>query len=264
MNIWYIAAIIFGAITAFCTYYGSVVDGKKNANQQATRIESALQSLGGEIQKIRISNNNTTDQAAEVDAIDERYRSLAKDFFKSIAVRRAKVEVKTAQQRVDEIQKTQKVEAYFMKVKQEAEKLATAYNQSAGTLFLKINSSPVPENFFKPPQDHPAHLLLSFQNKKYWAVRIVSYPDQTLAIQFVRLLDPTKSGEYAKMQLTNDSINLVILENDFWISLNSSISTQIKSDVLADTPIDRQSLEKLYEVAASFIRRIIELELVNK
>ena len=108
MNAGYIAAIFFGAITAFCTYYGSVVDGKKNADQQATRIESALQSLGGEIQELRITGNNTADQNTEVDAIDERYRSLAEDFLKSIPVRRAEAEVKTAQKREEEIKKTQK------------------------------------------------------------------------------------------------------------------------------------------------------------
>lgn len=264
MNAWYIAAIIFGAITAICTYYGSIVENKKNTDQQSTRIETALQSLGGEIQELRITGSSAADQSREVDAIDERYRSLAKDFFKSIPVRRAEEEVRTAQQQVDEIQKTQKVEAYFMEIQREAEKLAAAYNQSAGATVLELSSSPVPENFFRPSQEHPAHLLLAFRDRKYWAVRITSYPNQTLAIQFIRLLDSNMSGDFQQMELTNDSINLVILEKDFGLSLNSSISESVKSGVVADTPTVNQPLEKFSEVAANLTRRIIEYELLNK
>jgi len=47
------------------------------------------------------------------------------------------------------------MEAYFRAVKGEAEKLAAAYNRTAGRTVRDLQSNGVPENLFRPPQDHP-------------------------------------------------------------------------------------------------------------
>ncbi len=50
MNAWYFAAIFFGALAAFCTYYGLVVESRRSADEQTTHNESKLQVLGTQIQ----------------------------------------------------------------------------------------------------------------------------------------------------------------------------------------------------------------------
>jgi hypothetical protein len=54
---------------------------------------------------------------------------------------------------VEEVQKTQEIEAHFRAVKREAEKLAAASNRSAGQTVLELQSNGVPENLFRPSQD---------------------------------------------------------------------------------------------------------------
>jgi hypothetical protein len=261
MNAWYIAAILFGAIAAFCTYYGSVVEGRRSSEEQTTRIESKLQTLGTQIQELRLGADSPA-QSAKIQEVDEKYRALAEEFFRTIPLRAAQEEARTAKQQVDEIQKTQEIEAHFRAVKREAEKLAAAYNRSARRVVLEIESSGVPENLFRPSQSHPAYVLLKFPGPKYWAARIASYPDRTFAVQFVRLLSPDGSSNYQTMQLTNDSINLVLFKDQFALSLNQSISDPIKANITDGLATTRQPLEKFEPTATELTRRIIEYELL--
>jgi hypothetical protein len=260
MNPWYIAGILFGTIAAFCTYYGSVVGGRENSEKLTTRIESKLQTLGTQIQELRLVESPA--QSAKIQEVDEKYRALAEEFFRSVPLRAAQEEARTAKQQVEEIQKTQEVEAHFRAVKREAEKLAAAYNRSAGRVVLEIQSNGVPENLYRAPQDHPAYVLLKFPGPKYWATRIVSYPDRTFALQFVRLLSPDGSSNYKAMQLTNDSINLVLLKDQFWMSLNQLISDPVKANITDGLPTTRQPLDRFEPTATDLTRRIIEYELL--
>jgi hypothetical protein len=261
MNVWYIAAIFFGAVAAFCTYYGSVVEGRRSSEEQTTRIESKLQTLGTQIQELRLGVDSPN-KSAKIQEVDERYRTLAEEFFRSMPLRAAQEEVRTAKQQVDEIQRTQEIEAHFQAVKREAEKLAAAYNRSAGRVVLELQSNGVQENLFDVSQDHPAFVLLKILGQKYWVARIVTYPDRTFALQFVRLLSPDGSSNYKTMQLTNDSINFVLFKDEFGISLNQSISDSVKANITEGLSIERQPMDNFEATARDLTRRIIEYELL--
>jgi hypothetical protein len=261
MNAWYIAAILFGAAATFCTYYGSGVEGKRSSDEQTSRIESQLQTLGTQIQELRLGADSPA-QAAKIQEVDEKYQALAEQFFRSVPLRTAQEEARTARQLVEEVQKTQEIEAHFRAVKREAEKLAAAYNLSAGQTVLELQSNGVPENLFRPSQDHPAYVLLKFRGPKYWAIRIVSTPDRIFALQFVRLLSPDGSSNYQAMHLTNDSINLLLLNDAFGVSLNQSISDAVKANVTDNLAKGRQPIDKLESVAMELTRRVIEYELL--
>jgi hypothetical protein len=262
INAWYIAAIVLGAVAAFCTYYGSVVESRHNSEEQSARLESQLQSLGTKIQELRLAPGSS-DRSAELREVEEKYRALAEEFFRSMPLRTAQEEVRTAQQQVEEVQRTQELEAHFRAIQREAEKLAAAYNRSAGKIVLEVEGNGVPKNLFRPTGNHPAYVLLKFRGPKFWGIRIVSYPDRTLALQFVRLFSPDGSSNYQMMQLTNDSINLVILKDQFNISLNQSVSDAVKANVTDGLSTTRQSTDELEAVAAELTRRIIEYELLS-
>lgn len=261
INAWYIAAILFGAAAAFCGYYGSFVEGKRSSDEQTSRVETQLQSLGTQIQDLRHIADSPA-QSAKVEEAEKRYQILAEEFFRTAPLRSAQEAERTAKQRVEEVQKTQEVEAYFRAVKRDAEKLAAAYNRSAGRTVLELQSNRIPENLFRPSQDHPAYVLLKFSGPKYWGIRIVSYPDRTLALQFVRLLSPDGSADYQKMQLTNDSINLIMHKDQFGVSLNQSISNAVKVNVTEGISLQRQPLDKFESLATELTRRVIEYELL--
>lgn len=261
MNFWYIAAILLGAAAAFCAYYAASIDGKRSSEEQTSRIESQLQILGTQIQELRHDADSPV-QTAKLQEVDKRYQALAEEFFRSVPLRAAQEEARTAKQLVEEVQKTQEVEVYFRSIKREVEKLSAAYNGSAGQVVLEIQSNGVPENVFRPLKNHPAYVLLKFRGPKYWGIRIVSYPDRTIALQFVRLLSPDGSSNYQAMQLTNDSINLVMFKDQFGVSLNESISDAVKANVTDGISTARQPLDKFDAVATELTRRIIEYELL--
>lgn len=261
MNVWYIAAILFGAVAAFCGYYGSVVEGRRSSEEQSSHIESQLQTLGTQIQELRLGTDSPI-QSDRIKEVDDKYRELAEDFFRSIPLRTAQEQARTAKQHVEDIQRTQEVEAYLRAVEQEAEKLAVAYNRSAGQLVLELESNGVPNNLFDSSQDHSAYVLMKFPGQKYWGIRITSYPDRALALQFVRLLSPNGSADYKAMRLTNDSINLILFKDQFGISLNQSLSDAVRANIINGLPIIRQPLAELQRFATELTRRIIEYELL--
>lgn len=262
INGWYIAAILLSAGAAFCAYYGSVVDNRRNSDAQSTHLEQQLQKLGTQIQELR-QEPHSSSKSAEIEAVDERYKKLAEEFVRSAPLRSAQEGARTAQQLVQEVQKTQEVEAYFQYIWREAEKLAAAYNGAANKTVLEIQGNPVPENIFRAAGDHPAYVLLKFEGPKFWCVRIVSYPDRTLALQFVRLLSPDGSSNYQTMRLTDDSVNVVLFDEQFGFSLNQSISDAVKANVTASLPTTKQPIDLLQALSVDLVRRIIEYELLS-
>lgn len=261
INTWYVAAILFGAVAAFCAYRGSIVEGNRSSEEQTSRIETQLQQLGTELQGLRHTADSPA-QVARVEEADKKYQELAETFFQVAPLRSAQEDERTARQRVEEVQKTQEIEAYFSAVNREVEMLAAAYNQSAGRTIIEIESSGVPENLFMPSQDHPGYVLLSFSGQRYWGVRIVFYPNRALALQFVRLISPDGSSDYKRMQLSNDSINMVLMDGTFSVSLNQSISDAVRANVTDGISLERQDQEQFLPIAVDLARRVIEYELL--
>ncbi|MBK8210879.1 MAG: hypothetical protein IPK78_13865 [Rhodospirillales bacterium] len=151
---------------------------------------------------------------------------------------------------------------HFNAVKREAKKMVAAYNSSGRQVLLELTSSIVPDNLFNPTENHPAYVLLKFDGDKYWSIRILFYPDRLLALQFVRLMSPDGSSNYETMRLSNDSINLVLLKDQFGVSLNQSMSEAVKANVATGLPMTPQPLEKFEKVATELTRRIIEYEVL--
>ncbi len=81
-------------------------------------------------------------------------------------------------------------------------------------------------------------------------------------MQFVRLLSPDDPPDYQKMQLTNDFINLVLLKDQFGVSLNQSISEAVRANVTEGISLQKQPLDMFKSVATELTRRIIEYELL--
>jgi len=261
INPWYLGAIALGALAAFCAYYGAAIDAKRETAEQTSRIETKLQAVGTQIQSLR-TDPTTTQNSTALLALDEEYKGLAEEFFRAVPLRTAQEEARTAKQRVDEIQRTQELETYFNSVRKETERLVEAYNRTAGRDAIKLSGRDVPKNLFDPKSLHPAYLLLQFESGEYWANRIVFYPNRTMALQLVRLNDPSVSHNYDSMALTNDSINLVISGETFGVSLNSAISDAVKANVIGEIPNDTLPLGGLVKFAVDLNRRAIEYELL--
>ncbi|MBK8210878.1 MAG: hypothetical protein IPK78_13860 [Rhodospirillales bacterium] len=87
------------------------MEGRRSSEEQGSRIESQLQTLGGKIQELRLAAASPA-QSAKIQEVDEKYRALAEEFFRSIPLRTAQEEARTAKQQVEEVQKTQEIEAF--------------------------------------------------------------------------------------------------------------------------------------------------------
>lgn len=257
INGWYIAAVVCGAAALYFAYMGSQHD----SNRSTARLESQLQDLGTDIQELRQAPA-TPEKAAQIEKANEEYQALAKDYFGSRDLRAAQEEARTAQEQVEDLQRVQVAETYLRTIGREAEQLAAAYNDAAGQVVLKTSSEIEPKKLAEADEEHFAHVLLEFDGPRFWGVRITTYPDRTRAIQFLRLVSPDGSSEYEKLNLTNDSINLVLGDDNFWVSLNSNISDAVKANVADGLTLVHQPLNEIEGYAATLLRRIIEFELL--
>ena len=139
-------------------------------------------------------------------------------------------------------------------------RLAEAYNHTAGRQVLEITSNDFPINIYSP--NKAFRVLYKFEGPVFWLMRLVMYPDQTPAMQFVRVESISGHTDYTNFRLTNDSINLVLFPEDFGLSLNQSISQAVTRNVVGDMPRARRSILELDSAAATLVRRIIEHQML--
>ena len=106
-------------------------------------------------------------------------------------------------------------------------------------------------------------ILISFGSETYWLVRLVTYENGVPALQLVRVQGVTEARVSDNFNLTNDSINAVLPNDHFWLSLNSAMSEDARSEIVGDIPRTQRPLNQLPEAILTLVRRAIELELVK-
>lgn len=261
MNLWYVMAIVFGALTAFCGYYGSVVEGRRSAKEQAEHITTELSSLGDQIQALRIEDQSPS-RSKELADIEDKHTALAREFFQSLPLRTAEQKSRDAEKLVKQIKRSGEMAAFFRAIEDQSRVLVTAYNESAGEKKISIEATDFPPNVFDSPNSRLIYILFRFQNTVSWALRF-TYQDATPVFQLVRLSSPEGSHFFKDMTLTNDSINLLFVGDNFSISLNRLISDDVRRDIVSNIPTTEQPNGQFVETCTSMIRRMIEFQLLR-
>ncbi len=123
INLWYIAAIFLGACAAFCGYYGAVIEGKKNSDEQSSRIEDQLKTLADEIQKTRDDPTSAV-RREKVSELQNRYNQIAEEFFRNLPLKAAEHRSQKATEAVEELRRSSELRAVFEKVRDESKALA--------------------------------------------------------------------------------------------------------------------------------------------
>lgn len=260
LNLWYVAAIIFGALAAFCGYYGSLIENRKNSDEQSSRIESQLQDLADDIQRAR--RDHPSDEGKDrVSDLQNRYDQIAEEFFRNLPLRTAEHQSQQASEIVTELRRTAELREVFENVLTESRALAIAFNNQAGREILEIESSSVPDNVFRLPPGYLTYVLFRFDSGETWAFRLI-FQDATPAFQLVRIEPSTAGRNYSEMGLTNDSINLVVLPETFSTSLNTHISVQVRTEIVSDEDREERPKMELSDRAVTLVRRMIEFSIV--
>lgn len=260
INLWYIAAIFLGACAAFCGYYGAVIEGKKNSDEQSSRIEDQLKTLADEIQKTRDDPTSAV-RREKVSELQNRYNQIAEEFFRNLPLKAAEHRSQKATEAVEELRRSSELRAVFEKVRDESKALAGAFNRSAGREAVTVASSEFPKNIFQQDQGQLTYILFQFGPDATWAFRLI-FQDATPAFQLIRL-DPRTAGKpYEEQGFTNDSINLVVLPETFFISLNTHISSEVRGNVVGTRAGTEIPKVELADEAAALVRRMIEFAIV--
>lgn len=237
-------------------------NGNPGPPEYASRLEESLEAVGTQIQELRRGTTASANSAA-IEDVDERYRLLAEEFFLSVPLKKAQEDERTARERIAHIQKTQEITSLLGVIKQEADRLASAYNACAKRVLVEIENCNPSGNIFGAA-DRAAHVMFIFVRQRFWDARIVFYPNHLPAIQFVRLVSPDGSVNIERMHLTNDSVNFVLMGNQFGVSFNGGISHSVDVNIGAGLPRSGlQPLEYLQEILKKITRSIMEYELTN-
>ena len=154
--------------------------------------------------------------------IKPEYEGAAHQFYGELK-NRIKERKRIEEELIDnEIRKSKVLGSRIEDIEREAGALVSSFNAAGAENLLTIQASEFPNNIFRDTGDY--QFLVLFGDQIYWMIRFVTYPDRTLALQLVRVKGEEHASVHDNFMLTNDSINLVFVENEFWVSLNQSIS----------------------------------------
>ncbi len=255
LNLWYIAAIVFGALTAFCGYYGSILESRRSSNDQSSRIESQLEDLAGELKKAKAVSGDVESSEA-VAQIEDRYDELAAQFFKNLPIRAANYQSERASQEALQLESTSKVRGIFEALLDECQAIEKAFNQQSTQNIFLTKSSPPPGNFFKEPAGNLTYIIFDFVNGGQWGAefRLI---EGKLMINFGQVKPELDFGEKHSYISMPDSISFILNEKTF-----SLISRGIEFEriVSGTFPNGRRDVgaEKLVELAATVMQRMTE------
>ncbi len=231
-----------------------------------SKVLRAIKQTSSEAQ--RVEGNQTPSQLTEVEfnqnpqaePSNDQIES-AKQFFESVETRRQEIRRRDQDQVDTKLRRSHEIGALVARVNQEVAQVVAAFNDAAGHLFLDLQISDFPENLFEDIGRY--RILVSFGSQAHWLVRFVTYSDGTPALQLVRVIGAPGARVSDDFGLTNDSINLVLLPQDFWMSLNSNISSYVVSEVVRSIPQSNQPVQKLPDTLSALIRNSIEHELIR-
>lgn len=259
MNGYYIAAIILTAAVAFCAYKGATLQSKMDTTEQTARIEAQLQDLGNKILKAKQKSGDQLPES-EIDELQKEYESIAKRFFEGLPVKVEEHKSRDAQRNISQLKTSRELEAHLRDIEQETHAMVAGFNQAGAGGQIAVQTIEFPTNVFQEPEKY--RLLISFNTKIYWLVRFVTYPDRILALQLVRASGNENAKATDDFLLTNDSINLILLQDKFSLSLNQSISKEAVTNIVGDLPRQERPMSEFNELVKTIIQRAIEHELI--
>lgn len=265
MNWYYVLAILCTALAMGFGYLGSSAQSKKDSSEDRERIEGQLRELGTKIQTLQ--SQPTESQSTEsIQTIENEYISIAEEFYKSLPLEVAEQRSKTAAAIAEQVKTSGNLSKHLQKLELEASKLVQAFNSSTPTGQIRLVTAPSPSNFYDQTEAKPYKLLFSFASNSYWAVRFVYYADKSLALQFVKLrpMNPKEMAPvpFENLALTNDSINLILREKDFLVSLNSVIANSVKTRIV-DPLAGAHLMTEFDDASKGLVERIIKYELLE-
>jgi len=192
--------------------------------------------------------------------IKPEYEGAAHQFYGELK-NRINQQKRIEEEQVDsEIAKSKVLGSRIKEIEKEVGALASSFNAAGAGNLLTIQASDFPDNIFRDTGVY--RILVSFGDQIYWMIRFVTYPDRTLALQLVRVRGKEDASVHDNFMLTNDSINLVFKEEEFWVSLNQSISKDIVTDIIGELPRNHRPLDVFESTIILLLRRAIERELI--
>ena len=115
-----------------------------------------------------------------------------------------------------EVTKSKVLGSRIKNIEKEAGALVSSFNAAGAENLLTIQAAEFPNNIFRNTGVY--RIIVSFGDQIHWMIRFVTYPDRTLALQLVRVRGKEHAAVHDNFMLTNDSINLVLTEKEFWVS----------------------------------------------
>ena len=192
--------------------------------------------------------------------IKQEYEGSAHQFFGEIKNKVKQKRQLEKSQEESEVTQSKLLSAKIKEIEKKAGSLVSSFKAAGAGDTLTIQASAIPENIFRDTATYG--ILVSFSDQMHWLVRFVTYPDRTLALQLVRVRGKEKASVHDDFMLTNDSINLVLSEDKFLVSLNRVISKDVVSDIIGDLPRENRSLDVFTDTVLELLRRMIERELI--
>jgi hypothetical protein len=226
-------------------YLGGNVESSKSGDAQLEKISEKFDILGEQIDELKTEDVTST----EVSEIDDKYKVLAGEFMKSLPVEAQSLRVAKEQKKLSNIAASVEYKEQLNEIRILSKNIINAYKSSGAVIDFK-DATP-PQNVFS---NQAFELKIITSEAEYWSIHLVDRTPDQIGIMFVRMITDAKGN-----RLTNDSIVFRWLSNDrFGFSLNSNISSEVKSQVTDNLNIKISPMSEAHVALENLIKDIVQ------
>jgi|GEM_PF-2229916 len=252
MNVYYILAILFLALSAFFGYIGANYSSKQSDDTQIKKISKRFDELGVKISEIQSGSNG---KEALV-KFNKEYKALAKEYLEILPQKAQQLKVDSERQKLNEIQRSREIQKIVDYVTNTLQELVDGFRSEGAT--VNFERMAFPSNIFS---NENFQLKLTVNEDNYWSIHIVDRELDKIGLMFVRI----ERNDLGRENLTNDSIVFRWVGTDrYGFSLNGRLSIEARENVFEGLDSGIHPLTQAETDLKRLLINLVKYELARK
>jgi hypothetical protein len=252
LNLYYILAIVFLALSALFGYLGTNLESKRSSDDQLDKISERFDELGERISGLQSSAVSTSD----LEGVNEEYRRIAREYLEILPQKAQQLTVDTERRRLAEIERSREIQQIADFVSRTLADLVRSFASEGAP--ITFTATPFPSNIFSP---QPFQIRLSADEMDYWSLHFVDRRMDKIGLMLVRITRNSVGQE----TLTNDSIVFRWIGSDqYGFSLNDRISSEVRQNVFDGLDNQVHSISQAEEGLERLLINLVKYELARK
>jgi hypothetical protein len=260
LNWYYIAAVIFAALTAYFSYLGA----NASSNSDSTKIVGALKRVEDKLESITSVEQPHQGTASELSSIEGEFDSIAEKFYKDITLEVEQQRFKDTSKTISQLKQSRLIEPHVHTLELAAQQLTQAFNKRRSAPPISIEIPTFPTNIFEGDK---YHMVLSFPNSRYWVFFFREGDNEKLQLRIAQTKNqhPISNGQLSPIELgLGRAFFLEFSGDQSSFLIYGDLPADMKVRILGDMTAKLHGIGDLDAVAKTLLERIMKYEALEE